>query len=100
MSDIAERSLHTRAARSVEALRRSFLDNLYYITGRSLQTATPVNIYTALAYTVRDRLLERFINTTENYRLKKAKQFATFLLNFCWVRTLATTLSIWASGTT
>ncbi|MEQ1602744.1 MAG: glycogen/starch/alpha-glucan phosphorylase [Methylophilaceae bacterium] len=82
MSDIAERSLHTRAARSVEALRRSFFDNLYYITGRSLQTATPGNLYTALAYTVRDRLLERFINTADHYRTSKAKTVCYFSAEF------------------
>ena len=82
MSDIAERSLHTRAARSVEALRRSFFDNLYYITGRSLQTATPVDLYTALAYTVRDRLLERFITTSETYRRSKARVVCYFSAEF------------------
>jgi len=82
MSDIAERALHTRAARSVEALRRSFIDNLYYITGRSLETATPVNLYTALAYTVRDRLLERFISTSERYRESGAKVVCYFSAEF------------------
>lgn len=30
MSDIAERALHTRTAWSVEAIRRSLTDNLFY----------------------------------------------------------------------
>ncbi len=68
MSYIAERALHTRAARSVEALRRAFIDSLYYVTGRSLEKASPVDLYTALAYTVRDRMLERFITTAEKYK--------------------------------
>ena len=41
MSGVAERSLHTRAARSVEALRNSFTDNLFQLTGRSFQKAAP-----------------------------------------------------------
>ena len=53
MSDIAERALHTRAARSVEALRRSFTDNLFYVTGRSQEKASPVDLYTALYAPVR-----------------------------------------------
>jgi starch phosphorylase len=82
MSDIAERSLHTRAARSVEALRRSFTDNLFYLTGRSFQKATPADLYTALAYTVRDRMLERFIITGERYRQNNARTVCYFSAEF------------------
>ena len=82
MSDIAERALHTRAARSVEALRRSFIDNLYYVTGRSLQKAGPADIYTALAYTVRDRMLERFVATADGYRKSKARTVCYFSAEF------------------
>ncbi len=82
MSDIAERALHTRAARSVEALRRSFIDNLYYVTGRSLQKASPIDLYTALAHTVRDRMLERFITTGENYKRSQARTVCYFSAEF------------------
>lgn len=82
MPDIAERSLRTRAARSVEALRRSFTDNLFYIAGRSFQNATPFDFYNALAYTVRDRLLERFINSGENYIRNSAKNVCYFSAEF------------------
>jgi len=82
MSDIAERALHTRAARSVEALRRSFIDNLYYVTGRSLRTASPVDICGALAYTVRDRMLERYISTAEKYKQSNAKTVCYFSAEF------------------
>ncbi|MBI1283547.1 MAG: glycogen/starch/alpha-glucan family phosphorylase [Thiobacillus sp.] len=73
MSDVAERSLRTRAARSVDALRRSFIDNLFYLTARSFEKATPFDFYTALAFTVRDRILERFITTGENYKRSNAR---------------------------
>ena len=63
MSGIAERALHTRAARSEEALRRSFVDNLFYITGRSLKNASPVDLYTALAHTVRDKVEAAYART-------------------------------------
>ncbi len=82
MSDIAERALHTRAARSVEALRRSFIDNLYYVTGRSLQKASPADVYTALAHTVRDRMLERFITTADGYRNSRARTVCYFSAEF------------------
>jgi glycogen phosphorylase len=82
MSGIAERALHTRAARSVDALRRSFTDNLYYVTGRSREKASPVDLYTALAFTVRDRMLERFINTADRYRQSQARTVCYFSAEF------------------
>jgi starch phosphorylase len=82
MSKSAERSLHTRAARSVEALRSSFTDNLFYLTGHSFQKATPADFYTALAYTVRDRMMERYIITGENYRQSNARTVCYFSAEF------------------
>ncbi|TXT25451.1 MAG: Glycogen phosphorylase [Gallionellaceae bacterium] len=76
MSDIAERSLHTRIARSVEAIRRSFVDNLFYVTVRTFDNATTLDHYTALAYTIRDRLLARLIATDENYKRRDVKSVA------------------------
>lgn len=82
MSDIAERSLHTRAARSVEALKSSFTDNLFYLTGRSFQKASLADLYTALAYTVRDRMLERFVITVDTYRENNARTVCYFSAEF------------------
>jgi starch phosphorylase len=82
MSDIALRALRTRAGRSVDALHRSFVDNLFYIVGHSIQTASPNDLYTALAYTVRDRMLERFIATGENYKRNNARTVCYFSAEF------------------
>lgn len=49
-----------------ETLKRAILDNLYYVVGRSEHTATLPDYYAALAYTVRDRLLRRWLDTGEN----------------------------------
>jgi len=76
MSDIAERSLHTRIARSVEAIRRSFVDNLFYVTVRTFDNATTLDHYTALAYTIRDRLLARVVATDEHYKRRDVKSVA------------------------
>jgi starch phosphorylase len=78
MSEVAERALHTRVGRSVDALRRSLIDNLFYVTGRSMRNATPNDIYTALAYTVRDRMLEGFITTAESYKSSGSKTVCYF----------------------
>jgi starch phosphorylase len=82
MSDIAERALHTRAARSVEAVRRAFIDNLYYVIGRSLETASPADRYSALAYTVRDRMLERYLGTADKYKQSNARTVCYFSAEF------------------
>ena len=73
---------HTRTGRSVEALKRAFTDNLFYVTGRTFAKATSLDHYTALAYTIRDRLLERFINTAQNYKREGAKTVAYLSAEF------------------
>jgi starch phosphorylase len=57
-----------RTAQTPEALAQSFLDNLFFVQGRSLERATKNDLYMALAHTVRDRLVERWISTVKNYR--------------------------------
>jgi starch phosphorylase len=62
-----------RTGLSVETLRRAFADNLYYIQGKFPEIATRNDYYMALAYTVRDRLLQRWISTAQAYLKKDVK---------------------------
>jgi glycogen phosphorylase len=62
-----------RTGMTVETLKRAFADNLYYIQGKNETLATPYDYYMALAYTLRDRLLHRWINTTTTYIEKDVK---------------------------
>ncbi|MEM6424081.1 MAG: glycogen/starch/alpha-glucan phosphorylase [Cyanobacteria bacterium P01_D01_bin.128] len=62
-----------RTGLSVETLRRAILDNLFYVQGKWPAIATRNDIYMALAYTVRDRLLHRWINTAETYTNQKSR---------------------------
>ncbi len=57
----------------VQALARSFLDNLFFVQGRPLERATVNDLYMALAHTVRDRLVERWISTVKNYRAQDVR---------------------------
>ena len=58
-----EGSLKTqRTAAGADALAHSFLDNLFFVQGRSRDRATVNDLYMALAHTVRDRLVERWIS--------------------------------------
>jgi starch phosphorylase len=58
---------------SVEALAQSFLDNLIFVQGRSTERATVNDLYMALAHTVRDRLVERWIQTVKNYQAQDVR---------------------------
>lgn len=62
-----------RTALSVEALAKSFQDNLFFVMGRSLERATVNDLYMALAHTVRDRLVERWISTITNYQAQDVR---------------------------
>jgi glycogen phosphorylase len=62
-----------RTALSAEALAQSFLDNLFFVQGRSVERATVNDLYMALAHTVRDRILERWISTIRNYQAQDVR---------------------------
>ncbi|MFZ1086781.1 MAG: glycogen/starch/alpha-glucan phosphorylase [Terracidiphilus sp.] len=62
-----------RTALGVEALAQSFLDNLFFVQGRSTERATVNDLYMALAHTVRDRLVERWIQTVKNYQAQDVR---------------------------
>jgi starch phosphorylase len=56
-----------RTALDKQALQKAFLDNLFYIQGKFPALATQTDYYMALAYTIRDRLLHRWISTAAAY---------------------------------
>jgi starch phosphorylase len=62
-----------RTGLSVETLKRAIADNLYYIQGKDEQFATLYDYYMALAYTVRDRLIQRRIKTAQTYFERQTK---------------------------
>jgi glycogen phosphorylase len=62
-----------RTGLSIETLRSALADNLFYIQGKFPSIATKNDYYMALAYTVRDRLLHRWLNTTETYFKKDVR---------------------------
>ena len=62
-----------RTALGVDSLAQSFLDNLFFVQGRSRERATVNDLYMALAHTVRDRLVERWISTIKNYQVQDVR---------------------------
>ncbi|MBI5895620.1 MAG: glycogen/starch/alpha-glucan family phosphorylase, partial [Desulfobacterales bacterium] len=55
-----------RPGPSVAEFKNDFLRHLYYTQGRVVETATPTDLYMALAYAVRNRLLERWLHTVRH----------------------------------
>ncbi len=56
-----------RTGLTVETLKRALADNLFYIQGKFPGIATKQDCYMALAYTIRDRMLQRWLNTYQTY---------------------------------
>jgi starch phosphorylase len=65
-AELREQSLEEQAL-SKEGFKSAFLDNLFCMQGKIPALATQRDYYMALAYTVRDRLMHRWISTAEAY---------------------------------
>jgi starch phosphorylase len=57
-----------RTGLSEESIRLAFLDNLFYVQGRFLEVASLNDKYKALAFTIRDRMLHRWVSTLQTYQ--------------------------------
>ena len=62
----------TTSAR-VAAFKQALADNLYYTRGQAAPTASPQDVYAALAYTVRDYLVDRWQRTVAAYSQNRPK---------------------------
>jgi starch phosphorylase len=68
----------TRTGLKPDTIARALLDNLYYLQGRIPELATTHDWYAALAFTVRDRLLNRW-NETLRILMKKETRVVSYL---------------------
>lgn len=64
---LEQRSEDDRTALTPSAIKHAFLDNLFYVMGKFPALATRKDYYMALAYAVRDRMLQRWISTATAY---------------------------------
>lgn len=78
-----------RTGMSEATLMRAFADNLFYNQGKDVSSATPHDYYMALAYTVRDRLLNRFFQTRKKYSEQDIKVVCYLSAEFLMGRHLA-----------
>ena len=68
-----------RTGLTAESLKRALADNLFYAQGKFAAIATKNDFYMALAYTVRDRQLRRWINTIETYLKQREPKVVCYL---------------------
>ena len=61
-----------------EAIKRAFLDKLFYMQGKFPKLATLTDYYMALAYTVRDLMLRRWVSTAAAYTTQRARTVCYF----------------------
>jgi starch phosphorylase len=81
-----------RTGLSVDAFRRSILDNLFYVQGRFPAVATRNDWYMAVALSVRDRVLQRWTATSEAYSQRRSRTVCYFSAEFLLGPHLANTL--------
>ena len=81
-------STNPHKASHAKALMVDFVNHLEYSQGKDEYSATPLDYYKSLAYTVRDRLFERWIDTQQTYYKKPSKRVYYLSLEFLMGRTL------------
>ncbi|HUJ28020.1 MAG TPA: glycogen/starch/alpha-glucan family phosphorylase, partial [Myxococcales bacterium] len=86
------RPVREAAPNEAAALLHSFTNHLLYSLAKDQYTSTALDRYSALALTVRDRLIERWISTQQRYYKKDAKRVYYLSAEFLMGRALANNL--------
>lgn len=63
-----------RTGMNPETLERAVLDHLHFTSLKDLKSATPHDVYEAVAHTVRDRLVQRWMKTNRTYYERDVKR--------------------------
>ena len=77
-----------RVAMTADGIRQDFAWHLRYTLAKAEETATDRDRYVALAQSIRDRLVERWIETQEAYHRKNVKRIHYLSLEFLMGRLL------------
>jgi len=78
----------TRAGMDPGTFKRSVLDHLLYTCAKELRDALAADLYQALAHTVRDRLVHRWLATQRTYEEKDVKRLYYLSSEFLTGRSL------------
>ena len=91
MSETENKKKHGKNSRvmmSADGIRQDFEWHLRYTLAKAEETATDRDHYVALANSIRDRLVERWIQTQETYHRKNVKRIHYLSLEFLMGRLL------------
>ncbi|MBN1127564.1 MAG: glycogen/starch/alpha-glucan phosphorylase [Chitinispirillaceae bacterium] len=75
--------------KTVEDIRRGFLSNLEYNLAKDRYSLTPYDEFLSLSYTVRERLIERWIASQQHYNNDNVKRIYYLSMEFLLGRLLA-----------
>jgi starch phosphorylase len=78
----------TRVGMDPAAFKRALLDHVLYSCARELREATPADLYQALAHSVRDRLVHRWLATQRTYEERDVKRLYYLSSEFLTGRSL------------
>jgi starch phosphorylase len=81
-----------RRGMSPTTIKRAFLDHLLYTRSKTPRSATPLDVYFSLAYTVRDRLVRRWLQTQRQYYRTDPKRVYYLSAEFLLGRMLSNNL--------
>ena len=87
-----DHELDVRTGMSAPVLAKAFSDQLLFSQCRTVDIATPHDCFVAQAYTVRDRLIQRWANTQKTYHEKGVKRVFYFSAEFLMGRLLGNNL--------
>ena len=73
---------NVRTGTSVELLKHAFLDSLRYDQARRPERATALDYYLAVASSIRDRLTQRWVDTSRTYSKEDARMVCYFSAEF------------------
>jgi starch phosphorylase len=83
---------NSRTASDIDSLRRAFVDHLQFTQGKDEHSATALDRFLAVAGTVRDRLMRRWVQTQQGYYKSDAKRVYYLSLEFLMGRALENNL--------
>ncbi|NQU63777.1 MAG: glycogen/starch/alpha-glucan phosphorylase, partial [SAR324 cluster bacterium] len=78
----------TSRSERIGQLKKDFKRHMTLTVAHNLNNSSPLDHYTALAHTVRDRIIARWVSTQETYYQENPKRIYYFSLEFLMGRTL------------
>ncbi len=83
---------HDHEGQDVTSIKHGLANRMTYTVGKDDYTATDRDWYLAIAYVIRDRLIERWMETMRSYYKQDTKRVYYFSLEFLIGRTLRNSL--------